>query len=230
MKHLIVLIFLLVSVPCYAGEIDDAVNEIKDKVGWSVSAEYFRVLATFDPDTAYQGGSGFQIDLARKNLFVFLSLEDANIAHGAQSPIVLQMIGVGLGGKKEFKNGIYVLGDVGGYGMLNDGEVYPYCNTAWENLSRYTNNKYAYSSGHVRHWDNYLVEYSWGLGIKTGVGYAYNFTDKLSINFGVKAKWLKMKEHIRGWNKGTLYTERHDYINDRNFSNVVGALKLTWRF
>jgi len=226
-KWFIVILFALMIIIMIAANVraDD----------WKLSANVYKTIAS-DSESIVQSGTGLQISLHRKTLFLYLSKDINQLRFAGQSGPDINLWSAGIGIERKVGDYLMLSLSAGWYepvaGWLGEPQIYPESPFA-EGLCRYLNKFLAPDEDYLA-WDYYSPNYRGGMGGKLTLDFEYPITNWLSFNMTTGYRYLKLEENIQGRNfsngddfwAANYWTVRYD----RDFSGWIIGGVFTVRF
>jgi len=202
---------------------------------YSLSTNLYKTIAS-DAESIIQSGTGLQVSLHRKNLFLYLSKDVHQVRFAGQSGPDVNLYSFGFGMQRKVGKYLMLSIDVGWYEPMfkEMGEPQPLFSSPFaEGLQRYLN-KYLVDDGihpYIPNWDYYTLNYKGSIGGKLSLAFEYPITERLSFNIMGGYRYLKLQENVQGrhyldhgggidWSKH-YWTVRYD----RDFSGwMIGGM------
>lgn len=147
-----------------------------------------------------QSGSGIQVSLHKKNLFLYLSRDKNQVRFAGQSGPDLYIYSAGIGMEHKINKTLTLSIDVGWYEpaarWFGETQEYPLSSFA-EGLCRYLNNYLLPDDGYPA-WDYYTLNYRGAIGGKINLIFKYPITKNFSFNMTTGYRHLKLQENVQG--------------------------------
>lgn len=199
MKTMLLFIFLILitAVNVNANEtVDEPDND------WALKTSLYKTVA-LDPESILQSGSGLQVSLHRKSLYLYLSKDVNQIRFVGQGGPDINLWSAGVGMQHKLGKHLTVSTDIGWYEpkYAEMGKPQDYMSSPFaEGLGRYLTSKVYDIGGQVfvDDWEFYSLKHYGGIGGKLNLTFEYPITEMLSFNMNAGYRYLKLLENVRG--------------------------------
>lgn len=205
-------------------------ENVRAESDWGLSANLYKTVAS-DVESIVQSGTGLQVSLHRKSLFLYLSKDINQVRFAGQSGPYINLWSAGVGTQHRIGKHLTLSMDVGWYEPkfkeMGEPQIYPDSGPLSEGLCRYLNKFLMPDDGYPA-WDYYTLEYHGAIGGKFSLAFEYPITESVSLNMMGGYRYLKLLENVQGrnWSDGNDWAATNYWTvrYDRDFSGwMIGG-------
>ena len=221
MKKTIIIFILFLASTAHADE-------------WELRTSVYKTVA-LDQESIVQSGSGLQVSLHRKNIYLYMSKDVNQVRFVGQGGPDVNLWSAGIGMQHILSKYLSLSADVGWYEsrFKEMGEPQDYYSSPFaEGLCRYLNNFLMPTNQmqpYVPNWEYYTLDYHGSIGGKLKLDFEYPITKNISFNMTTGYRYLKLLEHVTGQDYDGGYARLGEaghwtIKKDRDFSGwIIGG-------
>jgi len=206
---------------------------------WELRTSVYKTVA-LDQESIVQSGSGLQLSLHRKNIYLYMSKDVNQVRFVGQGGPDVNLWSAGIGMQHSIGKHLNLSVDVGWYEprFKEMGEPQDYMSsTMAEGLGRYLNSRVTHigGQGYYDQWEYYKLNYHGSIGGKINVSFEQPITENIVFSLSAGYRYLKLLEHISGEDYDGGLSRLGELGSwqirkDRDFSSFIVGGTLSYKF